>query len=179
MTGDVHMAIGILRGNVVLGKGDMQLRPIELGRAAWGAAMLFAPRLVLERVHGVDTDTTAVMVARILGARHLVQAALSGIDPSPEVLAMGVWVDTAHASSALALAAVDHSRARAGIIDGVVALGWAGIGYRDLRSAHATPPAHDRRRDALARGVMHFLPGARPLARAAARDRHSTKFGRD
>ena len=157
----------------------MQLRLIELGRAAWGAGMLFAPRLVLERVHGVDIDTKAVIVARILGARHLVQAALSGIDPSPEVLAMGVWVDTAHASTALALAAADHSRRRAGITDGIVALGWAGTGYRDLRSAHATPPGHDRRRDALARRVMQFLPGARPLARAADRASQRAKFDRD
>ncbi len=57
--------------------------------------MLFAPQVVLNRVHHVEVDTENVLVARVLGARHLTQAALSGINPSPEVLAMGVWVDVA------------------------------------------------------------------------------------
>ncbi len=55
--------------------------------------MLFAPQVVLNRVHHVEVDTESVLVARVLGARHLTQTALSGINPSPEVLAMGVWVD--------------------------------------------------------------------------------------
>ena len=50
--------------------------------------MLFAPQVVLNRVHHVEVDTESVLVARVLGARHLTQAALSGINPSPEVLAM-------------------------------------------------------------------------------------------
>ena len=57
--------------------------------------MLFAPPVVLNRVHHVEADTQSVLVARVLGARHLTQAARSGINPSPEVLAMGVWVDVA------------------------------------------------------------------------------------
>jgi len=57
--------------------------------------LLFAPQVVLNRVHHVEVDTESVLVARVLGARHLTQAALSGINPSPEVLAMGVWVDVA------------------------------------------------------------------------------------
>jgi len=62
--------------------------------------LLFAPRAVLNRVHHVEVDTKSVLVARVLGARHLTQAALSGVNPSPEVLAMGVWVDVAHACTA-------------------------------------------------------------------------------
>lgn len=44
----------------------------------------------------------SLIVARILGARRLTQAALSDVGPSPEVLAMGVWVDCAHATLASA-----------------------------------------------------------------------------
>ncbi|MGI8679077.1 MAG: hypothetical protein ACR2LX_10390 [Jatrophihabitans sp.] len=152
----------------------MQLRRIELARAGWGGALLFAPRAVLERVHHVKVDTTSVLVARVLGARHLTQAALSGINPSPEVLAMGVWVDAAHASTAVALAVVDRSRARAGLTDTGVAGLWALAGYRDLHTARATPPDHDRRRDALARRVLALAPGGSALARIAARDRQRT-----
>jgi hypothetical protein len=35
----------------------MQLRLIELARAGWGGALLFAPRVVLSRVHHVEVDT--------------------------------------------------------------------------------------------------------------------------
>lgn len=152
----------------------MNLRFIELARAGWGAAMLSAPRVVLERIHHVEIDTKSVIVARILGARHLGQATLSGINPSPEVLAMGVWVDTVHALSALALAVIDRNRARAGLTDSAVAGVWAIAGYRDLRNATATPSAHDRHRDALARRVLAIVPGGANLRRLAddARQRH-------
>lgn len=151
----------------------MQPRKIELARAVWGGALLFAPRVVLTRIHHVEVDTKGVAVARILGARHLSQAALSGINPSPEVLAMGVWVDTAHAATAFALAVADRGRARAGLTDTVVAGAWAAVGYRDLNRAPATPPAHDRRRDALARGVLTRVPGGSSLLRITDRDRHA------
>lgn len=107
----------------------------------------------------------------MLGARHLAQAALSGVDPSPEVLALGVWVDTIHALTAAALALADRSRARAGLIDMGVAAVWAGAGYRDLRADVATPPAHDRRRDRLARLVLRHAPGGAPLLHLACADR--------
>lgn len=141
----------------------MQFRTIEAARALWGGALLFAPRVVLERVHHVQVDATTVAVARILGARHLTQAALSGINPSPEVLAMGVWVDAAHAASAVGLAVADRSRARAGLTDTAVAGIWGVAGYRDLANTRATPPAHDRRRDAMARFVLGIVPGGRRL----------------
>ncbi len=152
----------------------MQLRVIELARAGWGAAMLIAPKVVLERVHHIEIDTKSVFIARVLGARHLTQAALSGVNPSPEVLAMGVWVDVAHASTAVTLAVVDRTRARAGLTDAAVAGLWAGAGYRDLSTAGATPPAHDRRRDALARRVLGLVPGGSALARIADHDRQRT-----
>lgn len=149
----------------------MNLRIIEIGRAGWGAAMLCAPRVILEHIHHVEIDTKSVVVSRILGARHLGQAALSGINPSPEVLAMGVWVDAVHAGSAVALAVLDRSRARAGFTDAAIAAGWAAAGYRDLRNAIATPPTHQRRRDRLARWVLQIVPGGAQLGQIAANTR--------
>lgn len=133
--------------------------------------MLVAPSATLGTIHGLKIDTTSIVIARVLGARQLAQAGLSGLDPSPEVLAVGVWVDLAHAATAFGLALADRSRARAGVTDGVVALTWAGIGYRDLVSSKATPPAHDRRRDQLARMVLGIAPGGGPLLRIAQRNR--------
>ncbi len=149
-------------------------RRVELGRAGWGLALLVAPRPVLTRVHHVRVDRAALVVARILGARQLAQALLSGVRPGPEVLAMGVWVDGAHAATAVALAAADRSRARAALTDAAVATAWALAGARDLRRGPVPPPAHDRRRDALARQVLRLVPGGTPLLRQADRDRAAT-----
>lgn len=148
------------------------LRGVEVTRALWGLALLTRPRDVLRQVHRIQVDRTSIVVARILGARHLTQAVLSGVRPSPEVLAMGVWVDGAHAATALGLAVVDRDRASAGLVDTVAATAWAGAGLHDLRHAAATPPAHDRRRDAMARAVLGHVPGGRPLLAqiAAARE---------
>ncbi|EUA52984.1 hypothetical protein I550_4616 [Mycobacterium intracellulare 1956] len=92
----------------------MKFRAIELIRAGWGGVLLAAPTEVLSRIHGVRVDRKAIVVTRILGARHLVQAASSGVDPGPEELAAGVWVDTVHSATALGLALVDRRRAAAG-----------------------------------------------------------------
>ncbi|MGI8417978.1 MAG: hypothetical protein ACR2P2_17600 [Nakamurella sp.] len=128
-------------------------------------ALLFAPRPVLEHLHHLRVDTKSVVIARVLGARQLSQAALSGIRPSPEVLAMGVWFDTVHALTAIALMLADPSRARAAATDAAVAGLWAVFGYRDLGAVHAPAPAHQRRRDQLARSVLSIVPGGSPLMR--------------
>jgi hypothetical protein len=148
----------------------MHFRRIELMRGSWGAALLIAPRLVLAQVHGVRVDRKAVVVARILGARQLLQAGLSGINPSPEMLAGGVWVDAVHSLTAFGLAVGDRRRARAGITDGVVAAVWALLGWRHLSTGKATQAAA-RGRDRFARAVLGVLPGGRRLRRQAARVR--------
>lgn len=145
----------------------MAVRRIELARAAWGASLLFAPRWTLESVHRIAVDRKSLLIARVLGARQLTQAVLSGVDPTPEILAMGVWVDLTHATSALGLAAMDRDRAAAGITDTAVAAAWAGFGWHDLRAGSDPAPGHDRRRDSMARWVLAHVPGGEPLSRAA------------
>lgn len=153
------------------------VRRIEIARAAWGAALLLAPRTVLEQIHHLQVDGTSLLLARILGVRHLGQAFLSGVDPSPEVLAMGVWVDAAHATSALALAAVDRARARGGLTDAGVAGVWAAAGYHDLNSGAVPSPRHDRRRDTMARWVLGIVPGGSMLMRRSDDHRRTAPAG--
>lgn len=140
----------------------MKIRAIELIRAGWGGVLLAAPAEVLSHIHGVRVDRRAIVVTRILGARHLVQAALSGVNPGPEVLAAGVWVDTVHSATALGLALLDRRRARGGVIDAVVAGSWAGLGWRHLRTGQARTDGV-RGRDRLARTALRALPGGRAL----------------
>lgn len=146
----------------------MKIRLIEVLRAGWGAALLTAPSQVLDHIHGVQVDRKALVVTRILGGRHLGQALLSGIDPGPEVLAAGVWVDTVHSITALGLAVLDQRRARGGLTDAVVAASWAALGWRHLHAGKARTDGL-RGRDRLARTVVGALPGGRGLmARARA-----------
>ncbi len=136
---------------------------IEAVRAAWGAALLFGPGIMLEQVFRVRADSRSIAVARLLGARHVAQAVLSGSRPAPAVLALGVWVDTAHAGTALAFAAADRPRARAAIFDGAVAAGWAAAGFRDLARSWAPRAVGERRRDHLARTLLRHLPAGPAL----------------
>lgn len=140
----------------------MKFRGFELLRAGWGAVLLAAPAGVLNHIHGVEADRKALAVTRILGARHLVQASFSGINPGPEVLAAGIWVDTVHSMTAFGLAALDRRRARGGVVDGIVAASWAGLALRHLHHGNVRT-ASLRGRDRLARAVVGALPGGRRL----------------
>ncbi|WP_460866229.1 hypothetical protein [Rhodococcus aerolatus] len=146
------------------GAGDH--RRLELVRGTWGAACLLAPRAVL-RSWGAHRDTTSVVVTRVLGVRHLTQAALSGSAPTPRTLAMGTWVDAVHSLTALALAVRDPHRARAGVGDAAVAALWAAAGLRDLRRSEPGPEVPASRRDRAAQAVLPRVPGGAPLLRLA------------
>ncbi len=160
----------------------MTYRWVELARGVWGVALLVASRRALDTV-GATTDGTSIAVVRVLGARQLTQAVLSGLHPSPEVLATGVWVDAVHAATSAALAAVNPRRGVAGSVDAVIAAGWALAGLRDLWRAPtygpSLTPGHDRVRDRLARLVLRHVPGGAPLLtlvdRARRRDRPSPR----
>jgi hypothetical protein len=141
----------------------MRYRRIEILRGVWGVALLVCPDRVLAIAHGLRVDAKSRIIARILGARHLIQSTLSGFRPSPEVLAMGVWVDTVHALTALGLAVVDRDRARAGLTDAAVAGLWALAGNHDLARAGPTPAARQRVRERLALLVLSRVPGGHSL----------------
>lgn len=158
------------RATVTPNGAGQRSRRIELARLGWGVLLLAAPTQVLAAT-GARVDARSIVVTRILGARQMTQGALSGLRPSPEVLAMGVWVDAAHSATALGLAGFDPSRAVAAVADAVVAAGWSWLSLRDLRHAVATPPTHDRLRDALARATLRVTPGGAWLLRLADRAR--------
>ncbi|BBX67531.1 hypothetical protein [Mycolicibacterium psychrotolerans] len=136
-------------------------RPAEIVRAGWGTALLVAPDRVLDATRSGPADSTSRGVARVLGARHLVQAVLSGLRPDRDVLALGVWVDAVHALTASLLAVGDRRRARVGCTDAAIAAGWAVTGYRDLRRGRVPPREHQRLRDGLAALLLRHVPGGR------------------
>ncbi len=149
----------------------MRFRYIELIRAGWGVALVVAPRAALSRVPGARIRPKAVVVARILGVRHLIQACLSGFRPTPEILAAGVWVDFVHSVTALGLAITDHRYIRAAMADTVVAAVWSAAGLCDLHIGNVPSASHARLRDRLARSVFGVLPGGRLLMNKASKAR--------
>ncbi|MFC0005582.1 hypothetical protein [Micromonospora siamensis] len=104
---------------------------LVVGRLAWGGLLLLAPGLPL-RPLGPGT-ATAVGTLRVLGARHIVQAAATGARPTPRVFAAGAAVDAIHSLTALALAAVDRRQRPAALANAVVAAGWAALGVAVAR----------------------------------------------
>ncbi len=86
-------------------------------RAGWGLALLIAPAAVTSTVHHAPPGTRTRVVARVLGARHLAQAAVTAVRPTREVLRGGAVVDVLHASSMVALAVVSGPYRRAGLTD--------------------------------------------------------------
>jgi hypothetical protein len=77
---------------------------LDLVRGAYGAALLLAPARVLRAAVDAPLDRAALRVARVLGARHLVQAAVLATHPRPSWRLAGAAVDAAHGASMLAVA---------------------------------------------------------------------------
>ncbi|MEZ0166611.1 hypothetical protein AB2L27_17775 [Kineococcus sp. LSe6-4] len=100
-----------------------------LARAVWGTALVTVPRPLLRRLDPAGADDRAVAVARVLGVRHLVQAALTGALPCRPVLLAGAVADAAHGASMLALAGWDPGRRRVALVDAALALGWGAASW--------------------------------------------------
>jgi hypothetical protein len=147
-----------------------RVRLIEVVRVGYGTAVVVAPRR-MQRLLGVAPDGPTTAVARVLGVRQVVQGLLSGVAPGPEVVALGVWVDTLHSLSMVALAGIDRRRARAGLTDAVVAGSFAALGAGTLVTGPPAGPPYQGLRDELAGLALRHLPGGRTVLRLAGGDR--------
>ena len=97
-------------------------------RVGYATLLLTIPGQVIRLYTGHHPDRVTRTVARLLGARHLIQGVLTAGAPSAVVLALGVEVDLAHAASMLGLAVLDPRQRRAGLHDAAVAAALAGFG---------------------------------------------------
>ena len=98
---------------------------VPLARAGYGAALLCAPGPMIGIVTGKPPSRRARQVARVLGVRHLAQAAVTALNPGPEVVALGVVVDLLHAASMFAFAAVVPDLRDAELADALAATALA------------------------------------------------------
>lgn len=98
-------------------------RWVAAGRAATGLFALVDPRWAL--VPSERGSTSARRVMRVLGARHLLQAGVEAVAPTPTVLAIGAGVDAVHAVTCLGFAVLGGARWRHGVLlNAVTALGF-------------------------------------------------------
>lgn len=114
--------------------GSPASRAFPVLRGGYGAILLCAPGAVIRLYTGRPADSRSRAVARLLGARHLLQAALTAGMPNAVVLRAGAQVDLAHAASMLALAAADRPLRRAGLADGMIAATFAAMGTAGARA---------------------------------------------
>ena len=101
-----------------------------MARATYGAALVLAPGPTIRIATCRHPSRRACRVARVLGTRHLIQAALTAAAPGPAVLAMGGQVDAVHTASMLLLAAVSPAERRAALTDALAEAAFAAVGFR-------------------------------------------------
>ncbi len=113
-------------------------------RAGYGAALLCSPAPLIRACTRRTASPRARTVARVLGGRHLAQAALlTGAGTDPLWLAGSAAVDIAHALSMAALAAADRRVRAAALADALIAAAFAAAGLAGAaacRTAEASWP---------------------------------------
>ena len=107
-------------------------------RALTGVVLLGWPRRALTALSGHPPDEHARLYARILGARHLAEAAILWRWTTPAVLRAGAAVDALHGASAGVLVGRDDHR-RLAALNVASATTWAFVG---LALAHTVRRRH-------------------------------------
>ncbi|MGH9116242.1 MAG: hypothetical protein ACRDWW_10505, partial [Acidimicrobiales bacterium] len=87
---------------------------------------------------GCPFDRRTRRVVRLLGARHVAQALLSGSQPARGVLALGAEVDVSHALTMLALALLVRTYRRPALASALIGTGFAAAGWGLARSKQPT-----------------------------------------
>jgi hypothetical protein len=106
-----------------------RIQVVTVARAGWAAVLLLAPQRVLGVGGQPAIPAPAVVVARVLGARHLLQSALTAAAPTGSLLAAGAAVDAVHAGTDVGLAAVSPRWRRIALVDAVIAAAFAAAGW--------------------------------------------------
>jgi hypothetical protein len=110
---------------------------LQWTRIGLGVTYLMFPALAARAAGDQGHRATATVVARILGARHLIQAAATAGQPAGAVLALGAEADAAHAASMLAVGLISRSWRRAALRDCLLAAALAAAGAAAARRAPA------------------------------------------
>lgn len=98
---------------------------LSIARLGWGAALLARPRAVSGLAEGHPAGEKMAIAARVLGARHILQAAAERRWPASGLRRVGAAIDALHAV-VMAAVAVPTSAARGpALASSVIAAGLA------------------------------------------------------
>jgi hypothetical protein len=110
-------------------------------RAALGSIYLLFPELAVRSAGSSHDERRVRATARILGARHLVQALATSGRPPAAVLALGAEADAAHAASMAVLGLLSRRWRRAALADALIATTLTVTGIAAAVRAGPTEPA--------------------------------------
>jgi hypothetical protein len=106
-----------------------RIQATAAARAGWAGVLLLGADRVMAMGGRPPIPAAAIAVARVLGARQLVQAALTAVAPTGSVAGLGALVDGLHAGTNLGLAALSPRWRRLALTDAVIAAGFAVSGW--------------------------------------------------
>jgi hypothetical protein len=139
---------------------------LSLVRAGVGIVDLVLPEALVRHLAGSQLSDRGRRVVRVLGARQVTQALLSGHAPTEAVLCLGAEADVAHAATMIVLAVLERRYRRAALCDAAIATAFAIAGATAARSVRPEPAGTSRlgaRRDQLAERVARIVvPGYPP-----------------
>ncbi len=108
-------------------------------RAAVGVARVAFPDTVVPGLADGSLSVPGRRVVRVLGARQIIQALLTGRAATPAVLWLGAEADVAHAASMIGLAIVERRYRRDALGDAAIAVAFAVAGFSAACAAPAKP----------------------------------------
>jgi hypothetical protein len=124
--------------------GDVRaMRITDVVRFGYGLALLADPQRVARTLTRTELDRRGQVTARVLGARHVVQAAVLVCGDRAQVRRASRVVDLLHASSMLVLAAWAPGRGRAALSDAAVAALLAGTAGAPKRGPSASQQSQE------------------------------------
>ena len=112
-----------------------------LARVVYGLLLVIAPKRLLHKVSGQRTTTRERALTRVLGARLLLQAAVTDVRPDAVSVALGAETDLVHAASMLVWAVVDRRSRRLTLMSAVLAGVFAAAGAAQARRLPAAAPS--------------------------------------
>jgi hypothetical protein len=112
-------------------------RLASIARVAYGLALICCPGRLIRLRTGERPSRRACAIGRVLGVRHVAQAAISTACPIDLVVGAGVTADIAHAGSMVILAGLDPDLRPALLTDAAIAGALAAAGGAALRDGSA------------------------------------------
>lgn len=109
--------------------GTGRIRAGAAVRAGWAGLLLVVPERLLGMAGPAPVPPAAVATVRVLGVRHLVQAAVSAVAPNAPVAGAGAVVDALHTATCAGLAALSPRWRRVALLDAAIEAGFAAAGW--------------------------------------------------